>query len=73
MASKNTLFFVDIESNTVYRLHTQKSKALTKKFPKWNEYPADPETIMEVHNYFKQHGEVIANTESQNVFVGFTN
>jgi DNA modification methylase len=65
-------YFVDNETEEVYELSFKKKQQLEKKHPYWFDYNSDfnYQQLLEVVDFFKKHGKLVACRHYYNVFVG---
>lgn len=71
-SNKFSFYLCDVEDGCLYELKKSKHGKLLKKHPFWYDYDLESDNLKDVLLYFKTHGNVVANTRSKTLFVGFT-
>ena len=74
MGTVSPAYFVENETETVYKLIPVKKRCLENKHPNWCNYNCEDnyEALQYVLGYFRKHGTVVASKSKRNVFVGLT-
>lgn len=70
----NKIYFIDNETEELYELSGKKRTELIKKYPNWHLFniDANEQELIEVYEFFKINGKLLADRKNRNIFVGLT-